>query len=65
MIEEITRILQNHIPAHLKKTAKDMAYFRIQSDCISGVMEMLYREKYLLTAERDIMLPTTYIVLNK
>lgn len=65
MIEKVTEILRNHIPTHLKKIAKDMAYFRIQGDCISGVMEILYREKYLLTTESDIMLPTTYIVLNK
>jgi len=62
LMEEVAGILRNHVPTHLKKIAKNLAYFKVQGSCISGPMEILYREKYLLPAENGFMLPTTYAV---
>ena len=65
LMEEVAGILRNHVPAHLKKIAKDMAYFRVQEDCISKPIEMLCKEKYLQSAGSGAMLPTTYVVVAR
>lgn len=64
LMEEIRAILKNHVPTHLKKTAKDLAYFRILENCISKPIEKLNREKYLLPAPDGAMLPTTYVLIS-
>ena len=65
LMEEVAGILRNHVPAHFKKIAKDMAYFRVQEDCISKPIEMMCKEKYLQPAGSGAMLPTTYVVLAR
>ena len=64
LMEEIRAILKNNVPTHLKKTAKDLAYFRILENCISKPIEKLNREKYLLPAPDGAMLPTTYVLIS-
>ena len=36
LMEMVIKILKNHIPVHLKKFAKDMAYLRLFEDAISA-----------------------------
>jgi len=62
--ETVTGILKNHIPAHLKKLAKDMAYLRLFEDAISAPVAILYDRKYLLPYNGDGILPTTYVILK-
>lgn len=64
LMETVTKILKNHIPVHLKKVAKDMAYFRLFEDAISAPVSILYERKYLLPYNGDGMLPTTYVILK-
>ncbi len=65
LMDVVTRILKNHIPAHLKKLAKDMAYLRLFEDAISAPVSVLYERQYLLPYSGNGMLPTTYIILNQ
>ena len=63
LMETVTKILKNHIPLHLKKLAKDMAYLRLFEDVISAPIAILYDRKYILPYNNDGMLPTTYVIL--
>ena len=60
----VTKILKNHIPVHLKKLAKDMAYLRLFEDAISAPVAILYDRKYLLPYNGDGILHTTYVILK-
>ena len=60
----VTKILLNHVPIHLKKTAKDMAYLRLFEDALSAPAELLYREGFLHGVSGMEQLPTTYVILN-
>ncbi len=64
LMETVTKILKNHIPVHLKKLAKDMAYLRLFEDAISAPVSILYDRKYLMPYSGDGILPTTYVILN-
>ena len=60
----VKEILENHIPVHLKKYAKNMAYFRLFEDSISAPIANLIEQKYLIPYNGYGILPTTYIVLK-
>lgn len=64
MMDTVTKILKNHIPVHLKKLAKDMAYLRLFEDAISAPAAILYDRKYLLPYNGNGFLPTTYVILK-
>lgn len=64
LMETVTKILKNHVPVHLKKIAKDMAYLRLFEDTISAPVSTLYDRKYLLPYNGDGILPTTYVILK-
>lgn len=65
LTKTVTIILKNHVPTHLKKLAKDMAYLRLFEDAISAPVAILYDRKYLLPYNGVGFLPTTYIILNR
>lgn len=64
MMETVSKILKNHVPVHLKKLAKDMAYLRLFEDAISAPVAILYDRKYLMPYHGDGILPTTYVILK-
>lgn len=64
LMETVSKIMKNHMPVHLKKFAKDMAYLRLFEDAISAPVSILYDRKYLLPYNGDGILPTTYIILK-
>ena len=64
LMETVTKILKNHIPVHLKRLAKDMAYLRLFEDAISAPIAVLYDRKHLLPYNGDGILPTTYVILK-
>ena len=64
LMETVTKILKDHIPVHLKKLAKDMAYLRLFEDAISAPAAILYDRKYLLPYNGNGILPTTYVILK-
>ena len=64
LMETVIKILKNHVPVHLKKLAKDMAYLRLFEDAISAPVAILYDRKYLLPYNGDGILPTTYVILK-
>ena len=64
LVDTVTKILKNHIPVHLKKQAKEMAYLRLFEDAISAPVAYLFHRKYLLPYNGDGILPTTYVVLK-
>ena len=64
LMETVTKILKNHVPVHLKKLAKDMAYLRLFEDAISAPVSILYDRNYLLPYNGDGILPTTYVILK-
>lgn len=64
LMEVVTKILKNHMPVHLKKMARDMAYLRLFEDAISAPVSILYDRKYLLPYNGDGFLPTTYVILK-
>lgn len=64
LMETVTKILKNHVPVHLKKLARDMAYLRLFEDAISAPVAILYERKYLLPYNGNGLLPTTYVILK-
>ncbi len=64
LMNTVTKILKDHIPVQLKKSAKDMAYLRLFDDAISAPVAILYDRKYLLPYNGDGVLPTTYVILK-
>ena len=60
----VAGILKNHIPTHLKKTAKDLAYLRLFEDAVSAPVARLVEDRFLLPGSGDSILPTTYVVLK-
>lgn len=64
LMDTVKEILTNHIPVHLKKYAKDMAYLRLFEDAISAPVTNLVEHKYLLPYSGNATLPTTYIILK-
>lgn len=59
-----SRLLQEHVPKHLEKTANEMAYFRLFEDAISSPVSLLYAERFLPDAALADVLPTTYVTLH-
>lgn len=53
-------LLQEHVPVHLRKTAGQMAYFRLFEDAISEPMRLMWNERFLCDAKAADLLPTTY-----
>lgn len=64
LMETVTKILKEHVPLHLKKSAKDMAYLRLFEDAISAPAAILYDRQYLLPYHGNSVLPTTYVILK-
>jgi len=64
LMDEVTSVLKEHIPVHLKKVARDLAYLRLFEDAISAPVAMLADRKYLLPYHGDGLLPTTYVILK-
>ena len=64
LMETVTKILKDHIPVHLKKLAKDMAYLRLFEDAISAPAAILYDRKFLLPYNGNGILPTPYVILK-
>lgn len=64
ILDENSKVLQNHVPVHLKKQAKQMPFLTLFGDAISAPMHSLYGEGFLSAAEDGSMLPTTFVVLN-
>jgi len=64
LMDEVTSVLKEHIPIHLKKMAKDLAYLRLFEDAISAPAALLFDRKYLLPYHGDGLLPTTYVILK-
>lgn len=64
LMDSVVQILKNHIPVHLKKSAKDMAYLRLFEDAISAPVATLFERRYLLPYNGDSFLPTTYVILK-
>lgn len=64
LMETVTKILKDHVPVHLKKLSKDMAYLRLFEDAISAPAAILYDRRYLLPYSGDGVLPTTYVILK-
>jgi hypothetical protein len=60
----VTEILKNHVSAHLKRHAKDMAYLRLFEDAISAPVSILCDRKSLLPYHGEGVLPTTYVILK-
>ncbi len=65
LMDTVTKIIKNHVPIHLKKSAHDLACLKLFEEIISAPISMLCNEKYLLPYKYGAMLPTTHIVLNR
>ncbi len=57
-------IVKNHVPVHLKKFSRDMAYLRLFEDAIAAPVSILCEKNYLLPYNGNDFLPTTYIILK-
>ncbi len=64
LLDAVAQILRNHIPAHLKHLAKDMAYLHLFEDAFSAPVSLLVERGYLLPYRGGSILPTTYVVLK-
>lgn len=64
LMAEVTSVLKEHIPVHLKKMARDLAYLRLFEDAISAPVAVLFDRKYLLPYHGNGLLPTTYVILK-
>lgn len=65
MSGEKSKVLQNHVPVHLKKQAKQIPFIMLFADAVSAPMRALYGEGFLEPAEDGSMLPTTFVVLKE
>jgi len=63
MMDTVAQILKNHMPTHLKKLAREMAYLRLFEDAISAPVECLCGRGYLQPCRNGGVLPTTYVIL--
>lgn len=64
LMETVTSVLEQHIPSHLKKMARDLAYLRLFEDAISAPAALLHEREYLLAHSGSGVLPTTYVILK-
>jgi len=64
LMDEVTSVMKEHIPVHLKKMTRDLAYLRLFEDAISAPTALLFDRKYLLPYHGDGLLPTTYVILK-
>ncbi len=64
LMETVAAVLKNHVPVHLKKMARPMAYFRLFEDAISAPVKLLYDRQFLNHFTGEGMLPTTYVILR-
>lgn len=64
LMREVSKVLQNHVPTHLKKQARQMPYLVLLGDAVSAPVRSLYEEGFLLPAQDGDMLPTTFVVLK-
>lgn len=64
LLDEVARILRNHIPVHLKKLAKDMACLQMFHSAVSAPIKLLYEDGFLLPSKEGELLPTTYVILK-
>ena len=64
LMGEVTTVLKEHIPVHLKKMAKDLAYLRLFEDAISAPTALLFERKFLIPYHGGGLLPTTYVILK-
>lgn len=64
LMDAVTTVLKEHIPVHLKKMARDLAYLRLFEDAISAPVAMLFDRKDLVPYHGDGLLPTTYVILK-
>lgn len=64
MLEKEAALLQEHVPVHLRKTARQMAYFRLFEDAVERPMALLWADRFLSEGKAADLLPTTYIVLH-
>ncbi len=65
LLNTVKKIILDHVPVHVKKHARGIAFLRLFEDVVSAPVSILCNEKYLLPYKREGMLPTTHIVLNK
>ena len=61
ILAEVTKILLNHTPPHLRASAKKMSYLRLFEDAISALFCILYTGEFLKPADKTDYLPTTYM----
>ncbi len=64
LLGTVTEILKNHVPAHLKRFTRDMAYLRLFEDAIAAPVSVLCDRKFLLPYHGEGVLPTTYVILK-
>ena len=64
LMTAVTSVLEEHLPGHLKKMARDLAYLRLFEDAISAPTALLVERKELLPYHGDGLLPTTYVILK-
>lgn len=65
VMEAVSVILQEHLPAHLRHLHHGMAYLRLFDDAISAPMALLLQDGFLRPAVTGELLPTTYVILDK
>ncbi len=65
LYDVIIKKIKNHIPGHLIDNAIKQAPLILQSEIIPSIMELLYNDGFLKTANFDGEYPTAWIVLRK
>ena len=64
MTKKVAEILKNHLPAHLQKMTKDLAYLYLFEDDIAAPMQILYERDILKPYHGNGLHPTTYVILK-
>ena len=64
ILDKEAALLADHMPEHLRETARSMAYFRLFESAVTTPVSQLYAEGFLSPAKAANLLPTTYVVLN-